>query len=123
MLESASAYIERQGLVLTIERESGMYKHYRSMPHGEVEEGETPEEAAVRETEEETGYKVRSLRHLTDYLGRKTSGDNVIIRVYECEITGGAEKPDMNPEWNPKKELLERSDVVPSLKKAIRVLS
>ena len=123
MLEAASAYIEKENLVLTIKRERGKYKGCRSMPHGMVEKGETPKVAVVRETEEETGYKVRVLRQITDYLGQLDSGEDVKIHIYECEILSGIEKPDMNPEWIPKKELLTRDDVVPSLKKAIKSIS
>src|SRR4030042_1981167 len=94
MLEAASAYIEKENLVLTIERERGKYKGCRSMPHGMVERGETPEITAVRETEEETGYEVRVLRQITDYSGQLNSGEDVRIHIYECEIIGGSEKQD-----------------------------
>lgn len=37
------------------------HKRYFFMPGGKIEEGETPEQAAIRETFEETGYKIRLL--------------------------------------------------------------
>jgi 8-oxo-dGTP pyrophosphatase MutT (NUDIX family) len=37
------------------------------LPAGLLEEGETPEEAVVREIEEETGYRPRSVEHLVTF--------------------------------------------------------
>jgi 8-oxo-dGTP diphosphatase len=69
-----------------------------TVPGGGVEEGETPEQAAVREVREETGYEVE----LTRLLGRDTftvaggerldgSGQALEVRriVFEGRIVGG----------------------------------
>ncbi|MBB6677676.1 NUDIX hydrolase [Cohnella lubricantis] len=37
------------------------------IPAGKLEPGEDPQEAALRELEEETGYKARSIRHLRSF--------------------------------------------------------
>lgn len=122
MIEAASAYIEDGGKILTIEREGGKFLGYRSMPHGMVEKGDTPELTAIKETEEESGYKVEVIKQITDYIGQFESGEKVKIYVFKCKIIGGKEMPDMNPQWIDKKELLNRDDVVPSLTKAIETI-
>ena len=123
MLEAASAYIERGNKVLTIEREGGKYKGYRSMSHGMVEPGETPEMTAIRETEEEAKYLVKVIKPITEYLGELTSGEKVKIHIYECKIIKKVRKSNMNLRWISKEDLLKRKDVVPTLKKAIKSIS
>lgn len=58
------------------------------LPGGGIEGGESPEEAAVREVEEETGYQVALTRKIAEYspkcrLARFT-------HFYECTIVSGA---------------------------------
>lgn len=125
MLQAASAYIERDGKVLTIEREGGNFKGFRSMPHGMVEVGETPEAAAVRETMEETGFDVKIIRKIAETDAKfkdddkKYPGLEVHIEIFECEIIGGELMDDMKPEWIEKEELMKREEVVPTLKIAL----
>jgi 8-oxo-dGTP diphosphatase len=69
-----------------------------TMPGGGVEEGETPEEAAIREVREETGYEVELVRLLGEdaffvaaYERHDGSGRALrsIRLVYEARIVGG----------------------------------
>lgn len=54
-------------------------------PGGKVEEGETPEEAAIREVMEETGGVVSSIHYIGQY--RVTGKDKIIIKnIYFAEI-------------------------------------
>lgn len=58
------------------------------LPGGGIDDGETAEKAAVREVQEETGYRVSSKGLLGEYRAR-----NWLARdtwVYECEIVGGS---------------------------------
>ncbi len=54
-------------------------------PGGKVEDGETPEEAATREVEEETGAHVDSLRYVGQYKVLGKSG-TIIKNVYYAVI-------------------------------------
>jgi 8-oxo-dGTP diphosphatase len=69
-----------------------------TVPGGGVEEGETPEEAAVREVLEETGYDVELLRLLgedrfTVPAGKRLDGTRrpllAVRLVFEARIVGG----------------------------------
>jgi ADP-ribose pyrophosphatase YjhB (NUDIX family) len=67
---------------------------------GAVEIGESPAQAAIRETREEIGVEVRLARLLDvlggpDYEVRYPNGDRsaYVTAVYEAEITGGLPEP------------------------------
>ncbi|HVF96310.1 MAG TPA: NUDIX domain-containing protein [Flavisolibacter sp.] len=70
-------------------------------PGGMIEPDEMPEEAAVREMQEETCCNVRLIQTLGTYGGaqfriRYQDGDEVgyVMTVYEAEIIEGEPKPD-----------------------------
>ncbi|MFL0583245.1 NUDIX domain-containing protein [Solibacillus silvestris] len=59
-----------------------------SIPSGGVEDGETVEEACIREVAEETGYEVKIVKELHT---KKTiiKEYKVTTQYFLCEITGG----------------------------------
>src|SRR5579859_1537254 len=60
------------------------------LPSGEIESGETPAQAAVREVYEETGLRVRLTRLVGLYtIPRMTTG-NSTNAVFAAEIIGGS---------------------------------
>lgn len=61
-----------------------------NLPGGGVEEGETPWEAAVRETREEVGLEVEIARLTGLYWKPETQE---LVFNFECRITGGALGP------------------------------
>ncbi|MCA9729521.1 MAG: NUDIX domain-containing protein [Candidatus Eisenbacteria bacterium] len=70
-------------------------------PGGAIEPMETPADAVVRETFEETGLHVRPRQVLGTVSGPETHfwyehGDEVVyvITLFECEIVGGSLRPD-----------------------------
>lgn len=58
MREAAVMLLIRGGKILSISRRHN--KELFGLPGGKLDEGETPEQAAIRETFEETGVKVKS---------------------------------------------------------------
>jgi 8-oxo-dGTP pyrophosphatase MutT (NUDIX family) len=65
-----------------------------TLPKGKLEPGETEEEAAVREVEEETGY----LGELGDELGQVSYTDRhgrpKVVRYWRMKVTGGEFQPN-----------------------------
>jgi 8-oxo-dGTP pyrophosphatase MutT (NUDIX family) len=71
-----------------------------SLPKGHIEEGETQEQAAVREVEEETGLKAKIVAPIDEvvYFYRRTGGELIRKVVYHflMEVTGGEQG---GPNW------------------------
>ncbi|MFI9174860.1 NUDIX hydrolase [Streptomyces lincolnensis] len=83
----AIAVIVDGGRLLLIRRSLAEGDLLWAMPGGKVEEGESPEQAAVRETLEETGLVVEALHQL----GARTHPDTGWRIVYvACHVQGGA---------------------------------
>ncbi|MFC3705356.1 NUDIX hydrolase [Devosia honganensis] len=71
---AASVAIVRDGKVLLIKRAFAPYQNLWTFPGGRMDEGETPEQCAIREVEEEVGLAIRNPRlALVQSLGRDGS--------------------------------------------------
>lgn len=82
----AAAVITREGEVLLVRRRVAEGRLSWQFPAGEIETGESPEVAAVREAHEETGLSVAPLK----LLGKRvhpTTGRTVFYVA--CEVTEG----------------------------------
>jgi ADP-ribose pyrophosphatase YjhB (NUDIX family) len=84
-----AAIFDPEGRILLVRRtDDGLW----CLPCGWVEPNESPEEAAVRETREETGLEVRS-RQLVDVFTRRPNAGHgphtAIAVIYLCEVVGG----------------------------------
>ncbi|HOF74483.1 MAG TPA: NUDIX domain-containing protein [Syntrophales bacterium] len=92
-LPVVSAIVAEDRRVLLVKRGKSPYKGSWCLPTGFAEIGESIEEAALRELEEETGIKGRILA-LTDVQSYKSRfyGDLLFVS-YEAEQTGGVLKP------------------------------
>lgn len=74
---------EHGSVLLGRRRDAGFW----TLPGGGVEEGETPWQAVVRETREETGFDVEVVRLAT--VDWKQAASDIVF-VFECRITGGS---------------------------------
>ncbi|MEV7384321.1 NUDIX hydrolase [Streptomyces lydicus] len=82
----AAAVIARDGRVLLVRRavEEGDLRW--QLPAGKIEPGESPEQAAVRETQEETGLTVEALKLLGDRVHPKTGR---LMSYTACSVVSG----------------------------------
>jgi len=97
-LPAAGCLIECEGQVLLVQRKYAPQSGYWSLPAGFMEWDETPEQTAVRETEEETGLQVEAGRLLGvfpwyDDFVRGLARDNGLLVVYEATVVGGELQP------------------------------
>ena len=75
-----------------------------NLPGGGIEENETPEEAAIRETFEETGFKIKLLKKVGIYknIDTKTGGIWNTTFLFVAKIVSGkylAEFPGCKGQW------------------------
>lgn len=82
---AACAVLLRDGAVLAVSRRDNPCAY--GLPGGMIEPGETPEAAAVRELEEETGFKVLAEVAVPVYDGLAESGR--LVRTYLVPDPGG----------------------------------
>ncbi|MFE6053735.1 NUDIX hydrolase [Kitasatospora sp. NPDC056446] len=82
----AAAIVVREGRVLMVRRRVSEGQLSWQFPAGEIEAGESPEEAAVRETAEETGLGVAAVKLLGERVHPKTGR---LMSYTACEVVGG----------------------------------
>jgi len=85
-LIGALAIVLREGRLLLIERGFEPHLGHWSLPGGVIDDGESAEEAAVRETLEETGLVVEVVRELGVVTGPITGKGH---GVFLCSAVGG----------------------------------
>lgn len=112
---AVSALVFRDGSVLLVKRRDEPNQGRWSPPGGSVELGETVEEAAARETLEETGVTVRPIRvvDVREFLDRDGDGRirwHYVLMSVLCEYVSGDPFPATdadNAKFIPLKELGE----------------
>jgi 8-oxo-dGTP diphosphatase len=82
----ANAVVERDGQVLLVRLNYGPRDGHWALPGGLVENDETTEEAAIRETKEETGFEVALDGLLATWM---RPGFPILIVIYRAHITSG----------------------------------
>lgn len=91
----ASCLIVEDGRVLLVREASGHEARRWNLPGGKADSGESLVAAAVRETQEETGYRVTAHSLLGLYQYRHRTGDDRVRAVFWADVVGG--KPRANP--------------------------
>jgi mutator protein MutT len=121
----AGAVLIENGKVALIERHRAG-KHYYVFPGGGVDTGETPEQAAVREMEEETGLRVTVQRKLAEIHFGLSEQIYYLVDRLEGEFgTGtGIEFTDSDPDdptegvylpvWMPLEDLTTHENIYPA---------
>lgn len=82
----SAAIIVDAGLVLMVRRRIAEGELMWQFPAGAIEDGETPEQAAVRETLEETGLTVEAAKLLGERVHPKTGR---LMSYTACEVLNG----------------------------------
>ncbi|MFN0154362.1 MAG: NUDIX hydrolase [Gaiella sp.] len=80
---AAAIVFDDHGRVLLVKENYG--RHRWSLPGGAIEQDETPEEAVIRETLEETGLVV-GIDHL---VGEYRLDDDFTVFAFSCTVTAG----------------------------------
>ncbi|MBD0740506.1 NUDIX hydrolase [Streptomyces sp. CBMA29] len=83
----SAAIIVHEGRVLMVRRRVSEGKLSWQFPAGEIEPGESPQAAAVRETREETGLDVAAVRLLGERVHPQTRR---LMSYTACQVVGGS---------------------------------
>lgn len=96
-IDVRAAVFSEDKILLVKERGDGW-----TMPGGWVDPGESPSEAAVRETKEESGYDVSAVRLMAIYDRDKQGHPPCPFHVYKviflCNLVGGSAKTSLETE-------------------------
>ncbi len=95
-----------------------------SLPKGHIEAGETAEQAALRETIEETGLHCTTTRTLPVYQYTSPSGATSVVHMFECSVEHTTHPTDVETDRG---EWLSASDAIsrvsyPSLQEYLRTV-
>ena len=93
-IDVRAAVISENKILLVKERGDGW-----TLPGGWVDPGESPSEAAVRETKEESGYDVNAIRLMAIYdrdrQGHPPCPFHVYKLIFLCELAGGSARTSL----------------------------
>jgi diadenosine hexaphosphate hydrolase (ATP-forming) len=97
IIKAGCVVIDLNKLLLVCDSTKTIY----SFPKGHVEVGETPKEAALRETLEETGYKVEIISQLPDVVYKNGETDDAIrVNMFLAKpVEKIADHGDQISEW------------------------
>ena len=100
-------FVEQNEQMMLIHKKTGLGRGKINAPGGRIEPGETPLEAAVRETEEETGIVPADLIHMANLQFIFTDGYSLRGTVFVASSHKGTmiNTPEADPFWCPKQSI------------------
>jgi 8-oxo-dGTP diphosphatase len=105
--------LQRDGKYLLVQEKQPKAYGLWNLPAGRVDEGETLQEAAVREAKEECGFDVTLGREL---LVIHPATDKPVLHAYAAEITGGElafpEDEILDVQWFTYEEIMGMQDKI-----------
>ena len=105
--------IKDNKIVVTKYKEGNKKEGYYEIPGGKIEEGDTPEQTAIREMREETGLEIENLKYkgniITEYPNRIFNFD-----VFICNECNGKPQDfkENTSEWIEINELLKKEKIL-----------
>lgn len=110
----AGCVLQDKDRILMVQEGQGVEKELWNFPSGKLENNEKILNAAIREVEEETGYKISISGLLGVYNFISINNDQVIFFCYIGQVTAGIPKYDndeiINVKWLSFDEITELSD-------------
>jgi len=94
-------FVMRGDEILLIDKKTGLGKGKVNGPGGKVEPGETPEQCAVRECQEELGITVANLQYCGEHRFQFVDGYSIHVYVYRTHEFSGTpvETREARPLW------------------------
>ena len=89
---SSAVLVEQEGQVLLVKRRVEPAQGSWCLPGGFIELGERPQQTAVRECQEESGFAVEITRLIDVFYYENYRGSGLLI-IYKGKVIGGAAQP------------------------------
>lgn len=101
MTEGVLVYMIKNGVMLLAMKKRGFGQGKWNAPGGKIKPGETPVEAAIRETEEEVGMVPKLGRELGTITYHDVTFGDWRVHVFRTAVWKGEpiESDEMRPEW------------------------
>lgn len=115
--KAVRCYLIKDNKVVIIKyKKSNKKEEYYDIPGGKIEDGETPEQAAVREMKEETGLEIKKLENkgnmIIEYPNRIFDLDIFICNEYEGKLQ---ESEENISEWIEINELVQKEKLLATI--------
>lgn len=140
--DSTKCIIVNNNNILLLRRGEGGGEGMWDLPGGHIHEGEEPEDGLKREVYEETGIKIKNIKHVTDFNFKMPEvGIDSLVKVYKAKPDGPGNDIYLNPtmgnpdkfewqkfprpehteyKWVIYKDELDRLPMIEELKKIVR---